>query len=134
VMLVYADSCILIYYLDHKGDWNARATAKLDQLAVGGDRIATSDLVRLECRVKPINTGDADRLAVFDTFFSRPDIQRVSITTPVFDRATTIRATFGFRLGDSLHLAAAVESGCDSFLTNDARLAAFMDIPVEALP
>jgi len=38
------------------------------------------------------------------------------------------------KLADSLHLAAAVESGCDRFLTNDARLSAFTAIPVEVLP
>jgi hypothetical protein len=31
-------------------------------------------------------------------------------------------------------LAAAAESGCDRFLTNDTRLSAFTDIPVEVLP
>jgi predicted nucleic acid-binding protein len=58
----------------------------------------------------------------------------VPITTAVFDRATRIRAAHKFRLGDSLHLAAAVESGCDRFLTNDSRLSACTDIPVEVLP
>ena len=34
---------------------------------------------------------------------------------------------------DSLHLAAAVESGCREFLTSDARLSRFPDIAVEIL-
>jgi hypothetical protein len=37
-------------------------------------------------------------------------------------------------LADSLHLAAAVEAGCDRFLTNDTRLSAFTALPVEVLP
>jgi predicted nucleic acid-binding protein len=96
--------------------------------------VAVSDLVRLECRVKPVKTGDAARLAVFDAFFARPDVRIVPITTAVFDRATTVRAAHNFKLGDSLHLAAAVESGCDRFLTNDTRLSAFTGIAVEVLP
>lgn len=39
-----------------------------------------------------------------------------------------------YSLADSLHLAAAVEAGCDRFLTNDQRLAAFPDMTVELLP
>ncbi len=35
---------------------------------------------------------------------------------------------------DALHLAAAVESGCGAFLTNDARLGGFRDLVVEILP
>src|SRR5687767_962473 len=45
----------------------------------------------------------------------------VGITTPVFDRATVLRAKYNFKLGDSLHLAAAIKAGCDRFLTNDRR-------------
>jgi predicted nucleic acid-binding protein len=35
---------------------------------------------------------------------------------------------------DSLHLAAAIELGCDRLLTNDARLNNFPEISVEILP
>jgi len=37
-------------------------------------------------------------------------------------------------LVDSIHLAAAIEFGCDRFLTNDARLSNFPEIAVEILP
>jgi predicted nucleic acid-binding protein len=52
----------------------------------------------------------------------------------VYDRATLIRARHNFKLGDSLHLAAAVESGSGVFLTNDVRLGRFPDLAVEVLP
>jgi predicted nucleic acid-binding protein len=133
-MLVYCDSCIPIYFYDHSGPFNVRATSRLSTLTVAGDQIVVSDLVRLECRVKPISIGDAAKLAAFDAFFSRSDVRKVPITTAVFDRATVIRATYNFKLGDSLQLAAAVEAGCNRFLTNDNRLSAFPDITVEALP
>jgi predicted nucleic acid-binding protein len=133
-MLIYCDSMILMYFFDHTGTFNVRASNRLAALAAAGDLIAVSHLVRLECRVKPIMNGDATRLALYDAFFARPDVQIVPITPSVFDRATMIRATHKFQLGDSLHLAAAVEAGCDRFLTNDNRLSAFTDITVEVLP
>lgn len=132
-MIVYCDSCILIYLIDHTGLWNQRAMDRLSRLAGAGDFPATSDLVRLECRVGPMQLGDQARLAVFDAFFARTDVRQVSIDSRVFERATTIRARHRFKLGDSLHLAAAAEAGCDAFLTNDHRLAGFADIPVEVL-
>ena len=133
-MLCYCDSVILMYVLDHTGPFNVRATNRLLALAAAGDQLAVSDLVRLECRVKPIKDGNTARLAVYDALFARPDVRIVPITTPVFDRATLIRAAHHFKLADSLHLAAAAESGCHRFLTNDARLSAFTAIPVEVLP
>jgi predicted nucleic acid-binding protein len=77
---------------------------------------------------------DAARLSLYDAFFARPDVRMLPITPAAFDRAAVIRAAHRFKLGDSLHLAAAVEAGCDRFLTNDSRLLAFRDITVEALP
>ena len=78
--------------------------------------------------------GDTGRLVLYDAFFVRPDVRILPISPAVFDRATLIRAAHGFKLGDSLHLAAAAEAGCDRFLTNDTRLSAFTDITVEVLP
>jgi len=39
-----------------------------------------------------------------------------------------------YGLADALHLAVAVECGCDVFLTNDNQLFTFPDIAVEVLP
>ena len=133
-MLIYCDSMILMYYFDHTGSFTVRASNRLASLSAIGDLIGVSHLTRLECRVKPVKNGDTARLARYDAFFIRYDVRILPITTAVFDRATVIRATFGFKLGDSLHLAAAVEAGCDTFLTNDIRLAAFTDITIEVLP
>jgi hypothetical protein len=52
-MLVYCDSVILMYYFDHTGPFNLRVMRRLAALAAAGDRIAISDLVRLEYRVLP---------------------------------------------------------------------------------
>lgn len=133
-MVGYCDSVILIYFFDHTGPLNVRATNRLAALAAANDQLAISDLVRLEYRVKPLQNRDAVKLTLFDAFCARPDVRLVPITTAVFDRATRIRARHKFGLADSLHLAAAAEANCDRFLTNDTRLSAFTDIPVEVLP
>ena len=39
-----------------------------------------------------------------------------------------------YGLADALHLATAIEFGCDVFLTNDNQLSSFPDITVEELP
>ena len=133
-MIIYWDSVITIYLLDHTGSFQARARARLATLEKAGDQVAVSDLSRLECRIKPIRTGDAASLAQFDAFFARPDVQRVPLSTAVYDRATLLRATYNSKLGDSLHLAAAIEAGCDLLLTNDHRLSKCTEIRIEVLP
>jgi predicted nucleic acid-binding protein len=133
-MVIYCDSVTLIYFLDTVGPFNARVVTRMAAMQAAGDTAAFSDLTRLECRVKPLKLGATTTLADFDNFFARPDVFLVPITSAVFDRATVIRATYNFKLADSLHLAAAVEAGCDRFLTNDIRLSAFTDMLVEVLP
>jgi len=133
-MVIYCDSMILIYLLDTVGPFNVRAAARIAAMQAAGDTAAFSDLNRLECRVKPLALGATKALADIDAFFTRPDVRFIPITTAIFDRATLIRAAHNFKLGDSLHLAAAVEAGCDRFLTNDHHLSGFADITVEVLP
>jgi len=74
------------------------------------------------------------RLGQFDSFFASAEVQVVALSQAVCERAALIRANHRFRPLDSLHLAAAVEFGCDRFLTNDARLSGFTDLVVEMLP
>jgi predicted nucleic acid-binding protein len=107
---------ILIYLLEYTGPFNARATARLATLRAAGDQVAISDLTRLECRVKPMQRGDAAGVLQYDRFFAQPDVRLVPLSAAVYDRATAIRATHGFKTIDALHLAAAVEAGCGSFL------------------
>ena len=133
-MRIYCDSVILIYFLDAVGPFHVRAETRITALLAAGDRIVVSDLSRLECRVKPLRTGDAASLAQFDAFFARTDIEFVPLSGAVYERATVLRAIYNFKLGDALHMAAAIEGGCDRFLTNDVRLSRCTDITIEVLP
>ena len=133
-MLIYCDSVILIYWLDHVGPFHLRAEARMIALQAAGDRIAVSDLPRLECRVGPLKRRDATALNAFDDFFGLPGIRLVPLTAAAFDRAAQLRADWGFRTPDALHVAAAIAAGCDRLLTNDHRLSRCADIAIEVLP
>ncbi|QDV35687.1 type II toxin-antitoxin system VapC family toxin [Tautonia plasticadhaerens] len=140
-MLTYLDSCILIYWVEGPAPFDARARAHLATLQAAGHRFAISDFTRLECLVKPLGLGDGALLLDYERMFLAPGVTVVPLSTPVFDRAAHIRghhayASSGKRYSaqDALHLAAAVQAGCTSFLTNDNRLAGFPDLTVEVLP
>lgn len=132
-MLVYLDSVIVIYAVEGHEPFRGRAAAHIAALRAAGHTLAISDLTWLECLVGPLRAGEDGRVETFDEFLSAADILRLSLATPVVQRATAIRARLSYSLADSLHLAAAIEAGCDRFLTNDARLAAVDGLEVEAL-
>jgi predicted nucleic acid-binding protein len=93
----------------------------------------TSELTRLECRVKPVRERNNALLSAFDDYFAMVIDEIVPLSRQVVDRATDLRAHYRFHTPDSLHLAAAVESSCDLFLTHDRRLLRFREIRVESL-
>jgi predicted nucleic acid-binding protein len=134
MMVHYVDTSILIYYYDFSGPFQIRSRQWMTSLLLAGDTLAVSDLVRMEYLVGPLRSGDLMKVKVFDAFFTAPTVQKTPLTFAVFDRAASIRANHGFKTPDSIHLAAAIESGCDRFLTHDARLARFNGINVEILP
>ncbi len=77
--------------------------------------------------------NDSELLADYDLFFDEVVSHVVALSKEVIDRATEIRARFGFKAPDAIHLAAALESECDVFLTNDRGLERFIDLAVETV-
>lgn len=131
---MYLDSCIVIYLIEQTPGFGPRAANRIATALAAGDKLLVSDLTRLECRAKPLAAGDAALLGDYDRFFTSVVEPAVLLTTAVCDRATLIRGQHRFKTPDSLHLAAAVEAGCQVFLTNDTRLSRFPGLTVEVLP
>jgi predicted nucleic acid-binding protein len=127
-MRVYLDSAPIIYLVE---DVVPYASELEGQLSVLGTVQVCSDLTRLECRVKPIRDGEPALLAAFDRYFADVIAEVVPLVPQVIDQATLLRARYAVSTPDALHLAAAIFSGCDLFLTNDHRLARCAEIPVQ---
>ena len=129
-MRIYLDAAPVIYTVEQVLPYATDVDARL---SVAGAVLVASDLTRLECRVKPLRDEDTDILQDYDDFFVGTVAELVFLSPEVLDRATEIRAQYGFRTPDAIHLAAAVESGCDIFLTNDHRLDSFPNIVIDIL-
>ena len=116
-MIVFLDTNVVIYFVEQPTTWGPKAYTRLAALLSAGHTFGLSDLVRMECRVGPLRSGNPVRLNDFAVFFAGPDVQVFPVTAAVCDWAAGIRASLGFKPLDSLHLAAAVENGCGLFLT-----------------
>jgi predicted nucleic acid-binding protein len=127
---IYPDATPVIFLVEQVPPYATQIEARL---SAPGVVCVSSDLTRLECRVKPLRAGNAALLQDFETFFLTSVAEMVLLSHAVLERATEIRAQFGFRTPDAIHLAAAIESGCDVFLTRDQRLAKFNGITIELL-
>jgi predicted nucleic acid-binding protein len=144
-VLYYLDTVIVIYAVEGNPADQQRALKHLSVLEQAGHRFAISELTRTECLVPVLGPGGGQRLADFFRFFHAPNLRTVGLTAAMHVRAGAIRGSHTYPaipsaqprrygLADSLHLATAIESGCDVFLTNDNQLANFPDIAIEELP
>ncbi len=145
-MRLYLDTAPIIYYVEDVSPFAAAVQARLfpasdaDSSTNGSETgakkdkpiLIISDLTRLECYVKPLRDRDAELIRDYEEFFMVVD-ETVPLSREVVDEATQIRAFYGFKTPDALHLAAALVAGCDAFYTNDHRLDRFSSLPVEII-
>ncbi len=119
-MRIYPDACVLIYLIEEHAEMYPGIDRRLR--AAGNLTLVLSELIRLECRIRPMRQLDSSLLSRFDRFFSNPEHIYIQASRPVFDLATELRAMHNLKTPDALHLAAALHGGCDQFWTNDLRL------------
>jgi uncharacterized protein len=127
---IYLDSAIIIYAVEQVMPY---ATIIETRLSASDIVCVTSDLARMECRVKPLQTKDIDLLKDYNYYFEMAMTEIIVLSTQVINCATDIRAKYGFKTPDSIHLSAAIESKCDVFFTNDHNLNRFREIAVEII-
>jgi predicted nucleic acid-binding protein len=119
VGLIYLDACILIYLAEDVTRAPA-ITAAMDRLPEA--RFAISPLTKCECLVRPIKFENPVLGRRFQDLFDR--FITLDIPEEVYLQAARLRARFGLKTPDALHLACAQHHRCDALWTNDNRLAA----------
>ncbi len=127
---IYLDTAPIIYTVERVAVYTTAVDARLSAEDL---TLVTSDLTRMECRVKPLRDGNRALLQDFEDFFAQAIAEIIRLSSEVIDRATEIRAQYNFKTPDAIHLAAAVVSGCEMFLTNDQRLNSFSEIAIEII-
>jgi uncharacterized protein len=144
-VLYYLDTVVVIYAVEGIPADQQRALTHLAALEQAGHQFAISELTVTESLVPVFGPGAEQRLSAFFRFFRGPNLRTLGLTGAMHFRASAIRGGHTYPaippalpkrygLADALHLAAAIEFGCDVFLTNDNQLANFPDITVEELP
>lgn len=114
---IYLDSCIAIYLVE---EHPAYCTPLENLLAERDGIVCYSPLTELECLVLPLRLKRNDLLDKFSRFFSLN--LKLEIPDTVYQQATRLRAEFGIKTPDALHLATAIFHECTEFWTNDDRL------------
>jgi predicted nucleic acid-binding protein len=120
---VYLDSCVLIYLVEGPPGLQQRVATAIRGSAQ--DLLCMSDLVRMECLVGPLRSGDEPLLAMYRERMAQ--LLVLPMVAPVFELAAQLRARHRLRTPDALHAAAALHHGCEELWTGDRRFAAVED-------
>lgn len=135
-MIAYFDASALIYLIEGAEPFAATVRKELAAAAKKHRDLgaAISRLSWLECRVRPMKGNDHATLALFDTFFDRPDLVWVELTRDVIELAAAIRVRTGLKTPDALQAAACLQLGRDHlFLTGDSAFRRVADLNVKVL-
>lgn len=119
---VYLDSCTAIYLVE---EHPAYCTGIENALAQLDGIVCYSPLTELECLVLPLRLECKDLLDKFNRFFELNLM--LDMPDAVYREAARLRAKFGIKMPDALHLATARYHDCTELWTNDDRLASVAD-------
>ena len=120
----YLDANLYIYALEGIETYRATMAGLLAAIDRQDVSVIASELLFTELLPRPMKDGRQDLVERYLELFSRtPRIHLVPVDRRVILRSVHLRADFGLRSMDALHLATALVHDCETFITNDRRLA-----------
>lgn len=115
--MIYLDSCLLVYVIEEHPIFGAPVRNAID---VNSEiEFVISPLVKLECLVKPIATGNTTIRKRYESAFSV--LTTLTMPDEVYIDAALLRAQFKLKTPDALHLSCCQYHNCLSIWTNDNR-------------
>lgn len=128
---VYFDANIFIYLMEGfpKLEMNLREIR--DSIYHGESIIFSSELTLCEVLVPAFRKDNTELLVIYRKFIEESGaFELIPTTREIYIRASLLRAQLSLKTPDAIHVASAIESGCNVFLTNDKPLKAPKDIIV----
>ena len=130
---VFLDSAPVIYHVQADPVYSGRTSLLFQRIDIGELEAVTSVITLAECLVLPLKRNDSALATRFRERIIEGLNTRMAGVDDVVEKAAELRARHHVSLLDALQLACAEANGCDSFLTNDRRLARIEEMPVLVL-
>ena len=128
------DTPVFIYHIAAGPPFAVVAGQVLDQLKRRSTTGVTSVLTVTELLVRPLQAGRRGLAARYETLVrATPNLAVVDIDARIARRAAGLRANYGVRTADAIHVASCLEHGATAFVTNDTRLRRITELAVIVL-
>jgi len=118
---VYFDTNCFIYVVEGVERYRPVLEPLMNAVAEGDITGVTGEITLAEVLVRPLREQLAQQVLLYKQMLAdRQPFMLVPITQAIWESAASLRARLPVRLPDAVHLAAARQSGCRLFVTNDA--------------
>ena len=118
--IIYLDAQAIIYSVEKHARYEPMLRPLWIALKAGSVRIVTSELSLLEVLVGPYKSGDLALASSYETLLGSQGIAQIPIQASVLKQAAQLKAQFGLRTPDAIHVATAIAAQCTSCVGNDA--------------
>lgn len=122
-MRLYLDANAIVFVVEGPDELRATVTAWLDKAENSPDgAVVTSRLSFTECYTQSLRERNTAAFQALERFFNTSGVEILSIDDDLVDIATDLQKDFSLKTIDALHVATAIRSKSDVFLTRDGGI------------
>ena len=128
------DTSPFIYFTEHRAGYVDKVRTIFRHVFEGQIVVVASTIILTETLAKPLQNQADDLVAAYQALFENTQgISLCPVDQAIAVRAAHLCAQYNIKTPDALHLATAIEAGCQAFLTNDLDLRRVEEIRILAL-
>jgi predicted nucleic acid-binding protein len=128
---IYIDTALFIYFIERHPIYLSQVR-EVFRMIDENDLIGFSSILILtEVLSHPMKRGDVQMENQYREILTRSEgVEVIPVSLAIAERAAELRARYNLRTPDAIHVATALVSKCDAFLTNDSTLKRVIEIPI----
>ena len=132
--LIFLNTSPLIYLIENNPLFYVKVSSFLSKMIYRNSNFATSVISIAEFGVKPKRTNQLELLEELEEMLDLFEVQVKVITRSMAELSSSIRAKYSMIQNfDALQIAAAIESNCTLFVTNDKKLKVVKEISIHLI-
>lgn len=134
-MNYYLDTNIYVYFFENNPEFGTFAEKLFSSIISNKSQLTASPLLTTELLVKPFK--DKNNFLI-DTYKSLPtylpNLEIIDFDLQIAELAAKLRAKYTIKTPDAIHLATAIISKANFFITTDEKLQNIKEIPIKLFP
>ena len=128
---LYLDANVYIYALEDHPRFGEAARRVLEAIDRDGITVVAQRMILAELLPHPVKQGASDLVQLYEELFlNHPQLVLLDTDHTTINLTTHLRAAYNLGTLDALHMASAIATKCDAFVTNDRKLKSVQKIPV----